>query len=123
MNIDRVPRMLLCCAALVVRGAGQPGAVAADCFDQGRGVDFLAPAQRAVVNRGEPLVITVDRADRRWPQVCVYQFISAAPEPSLAVLVDYPLRPTYLPDVQASTVVPATADSVVKRVAYVVHVF
>jgi hypothetical protein len=93
------------------------------CFDNGRGVQALSNVQRAVIGRHDPLVVTVDRPDRRWPQVCVYQFIAASPEASAAVFVDYPLRPTYIPDVRESSVVPATADSAVKRVAYVVHVF
>jgi hypothetical protein len=92
------------------------------CFDDGRAVQSLTPAQLQVVNRGEGVVATVDLPNHRWPRVCVFQFIAGSPETSLAVLVDYPLRPSYLPDVRVSRVVPATTDSVVKRVAYVVHV-
>jgi hypothetical protein len=103
--------------------SGQPARALVTCFDDGRGVQALSSVQRAVIARHEPLVVTVDKPDRRWPQVCVYQFISATPEASTAVFVDYPLRPSYIPDVRESTVVPSSAESAVKRVAYVVHVF
>ena len=103
--------------------AGKISRAPATCFDEGRSIQALSAAQRAVVGRRDPLVITVDRPDRRWPQVCVFQFIVAAPEASAAVFVDYPLRPSYIPEVRESNVVPATADSALKRVAYVVHVF
>lgn len=116
--------------SLVLVGALQTGRANAltrnaetpSCFDDGRAPRALTQAQRSDVDRGEPVVVTIDLPNRRWPRVCVYQFIAALPEPSLAVLVDYPLRPSYLPDVRESKVVPQTADSLVKRVAYVVHV-
>jgi hypothetical protein len=112
----------VCAVALTLAGARWSAAQTSHCFDEARGATALAPAQHAVVVRGEPSLVTLDRADHRWPQVCVYQFIAASPEASIAVLTDYALRPSYLPDVRESRVVPATADSAVKRVAYVVHV-
>jgi hypothetical protein len=104
-------------------GAAQaPRRSAPDCFDDGRAVQALAARDLAAVARGDAVVTTTDLAGRRWPRVCVYRFIKASPEQSLAVLTDYPLRPSYIPDVRASNVVPATADSATKRVAYVIHV-
>ncbi|MDB4874930.1 MAG: hypothetical protein JWM41_1376 [Gemmatimonadetes bacterium] len=110
---------LLCIATVAFR---QSTGQAPRCFDELRGAGAMSAAQHSAVVRGEPALFTVDRPDYRWPQVCVYQFIAAAPEASVAVLTDYPLRPSYLPDVRESNVVPATSDSAVKRIAYVIHV-
>lgn len=92
------------------------------CYADGLAARSLTQDQRTALNAGRPVVVTSDVPNHRWPRVCVYQFIAAAPEQSIAVFVDYPLRASYLPDVRQSTVVPPTGDSLVKRVAYVLHV-
>lgn len=105
--------------------AGSPrlrNQAAADCFDGGHAVQSLSAGQVTAIAHGTAVLTTTDLPDHRWPRVCVYRFIDATPEQSLAVLVDYPLRPSYIPDVKASNVVPPTSDSVTKRVAYTIHV-
>jgi hypothetical protein len=114
--------MLLVIALLAAASRSAQSQAPAECFDGGRAVQSLTASQLAAVNRGGAVVTTTDLSDHRWPRVCVYQYIDAQPEQSLAVLVDYPLRPSYIPDVKASNVVPPTADSTTKRVAYLIHV-
>ncbi len=125
MEMTNTPRWLVAIATVLcaLPAPIQPrNPDATRCFDDGRGVRALTADQLRIVNRGEAAVATADLPNRRWPRVCVFQFIAAPPEASLAVLVDYPLRPSYLPEVRRSNVVPPTTDSLVKTVAYVVHV-
>src|SRR5690348_335834 len=112
------PARAIVCALFAVASVGaasaqrQPGPP--DCFDDGRVVPTLASRELAAIARGEAVVTTTDLPERRWPRVCVYRFVDASPEQSLAVLTDYPLRPSYIPDVKVSSVVPATTDSAAK---------
>ena len=124
MEMSRALCWSLALAAASLPNTRTPSAEVAgsQCFADGAAVHSLAQDQRSALDHGDPVVVTTDLPNRRWPRVCVYQFIAASPEQSIAVFVDYPLRPSYLPQVRQSTVVPATADSLIKRVAYVLHV-
>jgi hypothetical protein len=124
VKIGRLPLTIIVCAGLTTAFSAVPasGAESPNCLGDGNPDHLLTSAQQHDVNRSLTVVATMDVPGGQWPRVCVYRFVAANPEASLAVFVDYPLRASYIPDVRRSAVVPGTADSVAKRVAYVIHV-
>jgi hypothetical protein len=64
----------------------------------------LTAAQRAAIDRGEPVVVTRERAGSVWPEVTVYVFVAATPLEAAAVFTDYASQSSYIPSVRKSRV-------------------
>lgn len=65
----------------------------------------LTTEQRASVERGGSAQLLEMLPTSRWPRSTVYEFIDATPEECAAVLADYELQSTYLPQVKTSRIV------------------
>ena len=65
----------------------------------------LTTGQRAVIERGGSVQILETLPTSPWPRSTVYEFVDATPEECAAVLSDYELQATYLPQVKTSRTV------------------
>jgi hypothetical protein len=83
--------------------------------------DELSEAQKASLQKGEQVMITEDLPGLPWPRVSLYQRIEATPEEAMAVLADYELAQSYVPNVRSSRI-SSRLDAVTTDVDYVIHV-
>ena len=91
------------------------------CFSATHPPMAVSAEEREALDRGEMILIdTIEIEDHSWPRVCTYKYIRADPETSIAIFTDYARQVDYIPRVIHSAVVPSTADSSIKHVAYVI---
>lgn len=67
-------------------------------------VTDLTPAQRAIIDRGELVIVQEDRPTSPWPAMTAYAYIDATPEEAVALFTDYDYQATFVPSLTKSRV-------------------
>jgi hypothetical protein len=74
----------------------------------------LSASELADIRNGQQVLHTEDVAGAVWPKIYVYQKVDASPEEVEAVIADYELSPSYMPDIISCKIVqkvdPTTTD-------------
>jgi hypothetical protein len=81
----------------------------------------LTAAQRAYVESGKQLFVTVDVKGASWPRTIVYRLVAATPEEAAAVFTDYARHASYIPELKKS-VVSRVVDAATAEVEYTLDV-
>jgi hypothetical protein len=66
--------------------------------------DELTADQKAAVQNGEQVMITVEVDKAPWPKAFIYQRVDATPEECAAVFSDYELQVSYVPELKKSKI-------------------